>query len=48
MTCVFTPAELVLGMLAACAIGILVGAVIESRLRAKTDLDSSSRGDPLT
>lgn len=44
----FTPAELILGMLASLAVGIVVGAVVESRLRAQADVDSSNRGDPLT
>lgn len=43
----FTPAELVLGMLAACAIGIVTGAVIENRLRLKEDLKAHhNTGDP--
>jgi len=47
----FTPAELLLGMLASCAIGIIVGAVIESRLRVQEDekdANASQSGDPLT
>lgn len=44
----FTPAELLLGMLASAASGIIIGAVIESRLRTQEEQKTTSSGDPLT